>query len=400
MENRIADKFLDGFNEEELEILCKNSNYETLKLYKYIQEKNKFINGLFYEIEQVHGNWTRKDRILPGIFQEIFELLSSYTKELKEYFDKNEKYCFSRSEFEREDKIKNCYNLFNYLIDKFEQLFLRYEKKYLSEKYTHNLLRKEIRKIKIRISNILEDSLKYFENESYFQAKEGLNNIIIDQLKREDFPIIENPNNLVAKFNYVIEDNSELMKKFIEAFKPSYGNNEYKLGLKTIWEDLPGTGIGAYYFNHIENDIVLIVERPKPSLKTDDGISYCQTGPSIYEFFNIKESEQIFLDWLSHEKVKEEIAWILFSPLMYRYRENYENISEDKLKQSTEFAKNKLELIEKYYGVSFSFKEFTDIAKEIEIKLIEDFNVDDEIKERQIEIINKLFPMEELKEND
>lgn len=392
MNNTITNRVFYKFSEKELEILCKHSNYSMLRYQKAIALKKQYIDGLFYEISQTTGNWSFKNRVLPGLFDELFNQLTDTIAIINEY-EKDDLFdnYLIQSKYYR-NKIRR-FNLFRYLTDLFEQKFIKYDEKYLSRAYTHNWLSKEIRKMDIRINNILKEYRKYTIDQCEDYAMEGLKILIIEKLGREKLPLLSTPKDLADMFNYNIANSKKLRKKIKKCFKPDVGNTEYHLGLIPIWEDIPGRGLSAYYFDYNKDKMVLIVDRAKAPLLADDRIPYIQTGPTILEIFEQIGQKEKFVEWFNSEKVKEKLAWHLLFRIVYRYEENKKELTEEDYERSTELAKDILKLLEEYYGITYPFEEITDLIKQKEIECIKGHNLKDEVKEKQIEIINKLFPV-------
>ena len=390
--NTIADRYFYEFSNEELDILCRYSNHEMLSYQNAIKLKSRNVDALFYEISQIHGNWSFKDRVLPGLFVELLEQLTD-TIEIIEKNEKDDLFdnYLIQSKYYRE-KLRR-FNLLKYLTDRFEEKFINHGKEHLSDTYTHNLLSKEIGRMDKRINNVFNQYCEYTSLQCRDYAREGMKNLIIEQLELKSLPLLSTPRELANMFHYnLAAESKELCKKIKKCFKPDAGNTEYHLGLIPIWKDIPGKGITAYYFDYNEEKLVLILERAKAPLLADDGIPYGQTGPTILDFFSQIGKEEMFLTWFNSEEVKKKIAWHMLFGIVFRFIRSEKELTEEDFMESSEYAKQKLKLLEDYYGTILSFEEATTLIKEREIKSIQGYNLKDEIKEKQIGIVNQLFP--------
>lgn len=388
--------FFDDFSNEELEILCNYSNSQMFYYSNIIENRKQDIDGLFYEISQVYGNWNAKDRILPGLFTELVDILKNIIKKIQE-FEKDSPFDnYSIQSSYHRDKLRRI-NLLKYLTRLFKNRFINYGYNNLSETYTHRSLKKEVRKIDIRINNVLEQHSEYTIEQCNDYAKEGLKNLIMRKLKQETLPLVSTPKKLANLFHDEYE-NRDLLKKIKDCFRPSIGNSEYHLGLIPIWEDIPGRGISAYFFDYNNEKLVLIVNHAKPPLFANDGNPYAQTGTTIIDLFREAEAEDNFLEWFKSDEVKEKLARHLLFTIIFKFLKNKEALTEEILAKSSEYAKERLKLLEQYYGVSYDFEEITSLIKEREIMCIQEYNLIQEEKERQINIINQLFPIKILLE--
>lgn len=380
------------FTDEELHCLCRYSNSEMFEYRNIIKLKKQNIDGLFYEISQIHGNWNFKDQVLPGLFDELLEQLTDTINIIGKYEkdDLFDNYLIQAKFYE--NKLRR-FNLLKYLTNLIEQKFIHHGAEHLSDTYTHNWLSKEIRKMDKRINNnVFKEYCEYTSDQCRDYAIEGMKKLIIEKLERETLPLLSTPKGLANMFHYEIGQSKEFYKKIKKCFKPSMGNTEYHLGLIPIWEDIPGRGISAYYFDYNEAKWVLIVERAKAPLLADDGIPYGQTGPTILDLFSQIGKEETFLAWFNSKEVKKKIAGYLLFRIIFRFIKSKKELTKEDFMRSSEYAKEKLKLLEDYYGVTYHLEEVTPLIKEREIKCIHGYNLKDEIKEKQIEIVNQLFP--------
>lgn len=77
--------YFHEFTDEELHSLCRYSNSEMFEYRNVIKLKKQNIDGLFYEISQIHGNWNFKDQVLPGLFDELLEQLTDTINIIQKY---------------------------------------------------------------------------------------------------------------------------------------------------------------------------------------------------------------------------------------------------------------------------------------------------------------------------
>lgn len=388
--------YFSKFSDEELEILCRYSYPSILNYRNKINIKKQNIEGLFYEISQVYGNWNKKDRILPGLFDELFEQLKDTINIIEEYEkdDLLDKHSFLLSCYPlySQDNLRRL-SLLKYLTRFFEEEFINHGHKHLSGTYTHRWLNQKLKRMDIRINNLFKQYHEYTLEQCMDFAKEGLNNLIIKRIEGKSLPlVITNEKELINLFYYDIHEHNELTTRIEKCFKPEIGNSEYHLGLIPIWKDIPGKGISAYYFDYNKERLVLIVNHAKPPLIADDGIPYYQPGPTIKDLFNQAGKEDNFLEWFNSKDVKEKLGRHLLFGIIYRFTNKKEELSEEDFKLSSEYAKNQLKLLEDYFGVGYAFDDITSLIKEKEIEYIKNYNLKTEIKEHKIEIMNKLFP--------
>ena len=386
MENSMSDRWFD-FSDEDISVLCRYSDKSKWDYYNSIVEHRKYIMGLFYEIKQVAGNWTFKDRVLPGLFQELLEQLEKVLKCIEEHdgeeFQKLDYYLYSK----RHQSSQTRYFLLQYLIQKFKKEFIDYGEKELSRKYTHLWLNKLIKKSSIRIKNVLDEYKDYTHELCKEYAKEGIKRLVMKRLEYKKKPLLGNPEMLASSYGH--EDLQEHLEK---CFRPSVGNCEYWLGLAPIWEDQ----CAAYYFSY-EHDssaraIVLIVERAKPPIIASDGIPYYQSGAPIIEWFEQINAKEKFLDWFNDDRVKERLIWHFFSRIFYRYLKYKEDLTEELYQDSYQQVHDLIELCTTYYGIFYPIEEVIELSKKKELEVLENRNLIEEEKQRQREVIAKMFP--------
>lgn len=386
MENSLSDRWF-SFSDEEISVLCMYSNKSMWEYYSFIVEHRKYIMGLFYEIKQVAGNWSFKDRVLPGLFQELSELLEKVIKCIEEHdgeeFQKLDYFLYSK----RHQSSQTRFFLLQYLIKKFKKEFINYGEEELSRKYTHLWLSKLIKKSSIRIQNVLDEYKDYTRELCNAYAKEGIKNLITERLEHKKLPLLSDPELLASSYRH-----DDLKKHLKKCFKPNVGNSEYWLGLAPIWEDR----IAAYYFSYDHDSsaraLVLIVESAKPPLIASDGIPYYQGDSPIIEWFEQIDAKEKFLEWFNDDTVKERIIWHLFFRIFYRFLEHKKEITEKEYEGSYEYLKSIVELSTTYYGIFYPIEEVIEYSKKKELECLERYNLIEEEKQRRREIIAKMFP--------
>lgn len=122
------------FNEDQMDSLLSYTKIrDILQLFNLIKKLDEMIHATLYEILLIRGNWDKKDRILPKLFEEIFAHFKEIVPNICSNFDKilNE---FKTEYTELKELIDPLY-LLKYLTDQFEESFdlHKLKKKHFSE---------------------------------------------------------------------------------------------------------------------------------------------------------------------------------------------------------------------------------------------------------------------------
>ncbi len=384
------------FTPEQTRYLCLyGENRGVVHYLEFIVEKKANLTGLFYEISQIHGNWTFKDRVLPGLFQEVYDILLTIQKKIEEIYSEDFEITFLESHSYRDRNInRRRYNLLKYLINQFREQFIDYGRSILSEHYTHLYLNKLIKKIDIRIINVLREYQDAFILECELHAKQGLRRIIIDKLKNLECPYTNN----LKGISYLYRFEEEGLLKIIRSyFKPSCENTEYHVGLTPIWRDLPGKGTTTYYFDFYNNNnegknLVLILDERLSSYEYKGFPGIMQDRPKIIDIFAQLEQKELFEEWFNSLKVKKEIIRTFSSRIVYETLEKKESDDDKIFEKSTSELKENLSIIEEYYGLTYDFAEVKNIITTKELEWLERSVYIDEENQRRKEIVKNLFP--------
>lgn len=379
-----------SFSEYEKQELCKFSNIYSIEYYHTVKKFSEDIEGVFYEVKKIRGNWRFKDQVLPPLFREIYLLLEAAVEKIEGF-----EVCLSDLEVifynhrsyielyrEREQRIF----LLKYLTKLFREKFLGREE--LSENYTHLRLRKEVARMAIRIKNIFTNFIDYTAQLSEIYAQEGIRNLVIERLNRITLPLVCEFDEVFDRIFYPREE--ALKEKLLSCFLPPYGNSEYHLAMSPIWRDLPGTGIVAYYFDMYPEDwetkqgIILITK--DIDMEFREAVYYPRSRKML-EIFEELEKEDLFVKWFNNMKVRERIIYHITFDIFYKYYKN----EIDAIK-TTELLQKKLQMLEEYYGATFDFKEASEIAVNYNLKILEKSNYTEEFKTERKKMIEKIFP--------
>lgn len=386
------------FTPKQTRYLCLYSkNRGVVHYLEFIVGRKADLTGLFYEISQIYGNWTFKDRVLPGLFQEVYDILLTIQRKIEEIYNEDLEITFLKSIHYRDRNTnRRRYNLLKYLINQFREQFIEFGRSILSEHYTHLYLNKLIKKIDIRINNVLREYQDEFISECELHAKQGLRRIILDKLEKIETPYI----NDLEGISYLYRFEGELLTTIKSYFKPSCGNAEYHLGLTPIWRDIPGKGKTTYYFDFYDNDnktknLVLILDNRLFSYEYKGFPSIMKDRPKIIDIFAQLEKKELFEEWFNSLNVKKEIirefSYRIVSPIVYGILEEQKS-SDDMFKKSTRELKENLSIIEGYYGLTYDFAEVKEIITKKELNFLEKSVHVDEENLRRIEIVENLFP--------
>jgi len=414
MKSELLKTYFFEFTPEQLEYLSRFSKDPdiTTTLETFVKYK-KNVNGLFHEVRNINGSWNFKDTVLPKLFRELHSNLKEI-KKLIESIHSKEGYLsisldttFKQScHYNEQDNLKRRYDLFTYLIQKFHDsfIYLPHNKEQLSRVYSHATLGTRIRRLDARIMNVLRayhDDLLYTCKE---RAAEGLREIIIGTLSlrfenEEGLPVLLREPDIEYMFRY----HESLLKLIKKCFRPGYGNSEYQIGLEPIWSDIPGKGYYVYYFDHSPYDVIklkgenfVLITRSRISDYTHgEGLPGASENKRLLNQFEKLEQKETFLEWFHSEHVKPTIIRHYASDLMYHYVDDPESPSEAAIQDSTDQLKSTLDLMKDYYGLTYDLREVIEHVKGKKQECIERYNISDEEKERQKEVLSKLFPLDE-----
>lgn len=392
--NDLESRWCD-FTPEQTRYLCSYSkNRGVVHYLEFIVERKADLTGLFHEISQIYGNWTFKDRVLPGLFQEVYDILLIIQKKIEEIYNEDLEITFLKSIHYRDRNTnRRRYNLLKYLINQFKRQFIDYGRSILSEHYTHIYLNKLIKKIDIRINNVLREYQDEFISECELHAKQGLRRIILNKLEYLECPYV----NDLGGISHLFRFEEELLTIIKSYFKPNYGNAEYHLGLTPIWRDMPGKGTTTYYFDFYDNDheernLVLILDKPTSSYEYKGFPGIMSGRPKIIDIFAQLEKKDLFEEWFNSTKVKKEIIRIFSSHIVYETFEKKESDNDKIFEKSTIELKENLSIIEGYYGLTYDFAEVKEIIATKELEWLEKSVYIDEENQRRKLIVKNLFP--------
>ncbi len=395
-ENGIGNRYFD-FKEKELEILCKIADYKTYESFEKLQQRIKFIEGIFFEIAQTSGfNWTKKDYILPGLFEELMKILEDVISDNGKYKEGLDRY----DRFLYEKKIGRVFNSIEYLTDLTKRKFIdledsfRYdlsEPRTFSNSFTHRTFGKLANKMSIRLKNSLTFLLNIFEDNVKDMAKKGITDHFQWFLQRLSVPYVTNPKLLSTEIYQSRYDLKKVREKvFHKPLKPSCANSEYHLGMKPIFVDQ----VSAYYFNYGEEEFILIVKRAKPELRLHE-IPYSQSKPTILDLFAEIKKQDLFTNWFNNDKVKHKLLFLASNRIINNFLDTWKVLKEKRVhfEKSTKYLKKQFDLIKEYYGIIYDLNESIEIIKSEKKKCLLSYNIEEEKKTEQLEILEQLFPV-------
>jgi len=391
MDNRISDRmlFLD------LDQCQEFSKYsEASYLYDYYIElkgKSGFIDALFYEIRNIHGNWTFKDRVLPSLIRELDAQLLKLSDLISKYEQKIDSLCsYDYGEYKKDRS--QLMLLYNYLhLEQFREL-LKIDGD-LSANFTHDILKSKLKKLNIRIKNCLSKLCDETGALLKEVSKEGLNTIIVKTLK-DKLPLAIEPELLIQKVFFFIKH-----KDIVRSVFQGYSNHYYDLAMRPIWYDMPGSASACYYFNAEEGEglkpIVLMLDRSKPDLVLN-GTPYVMNNKSIHDYFTEIGEEHFLENWFNLPSVKQRFAWHICYHIYHDLAKKEGELTAEDYTKSTRQLKDKIERAQEYYGMFLSFEEIKEEFQKQKLARIEEWHYTDEEKARRREIVGNLLPMLEV----
>lgn len=391
-----------SFENGQRQLLCKFSKTEPIDFEKFLNTSYKYISGLLYEIQNTGYNWQSKDRMLPELLNEINEIFSKIKTELEKFrqFENNSFDYEMKHEYKYSSELKA--NSLEYLMQLFNKKFLMDEN--LSDKFTHRMLEKDLRKMNKRLERIFNDYLQYLDSIISHYAKIGLNNLIINNIKGETLPSLFAVSDTFQKIfrNYngyhVARDYSIIEGLITSSFLPDCANTEYHMAMNPIWEDM-GTSITCYYFNYYprtykeeKEGLILLTKENK---STFEQINCYPKGKSFLEIFQEIDKGDLFEDWFNRDEVKDSLIYKLTSNIFWKFLDEdrfSEKEPERDFTKSTKILTKLLERTKEYYGLTLELENVIKIAREKKKECIKKQNLKEEYKEKQYEIIDQMFP--------
>ncbi len=343
MTNSLFDQ-ISSFSEKEVQELYEHDKYpiwDEHEFYKKLDKSRREIFALFHEIDQAYGSWEFMDRVIPGLFRELYDIFKNTLKIIKNsiksinykiWIDNSWRFLPEYRELQNEES--KYYYLLEYLVSKFETDFISIKK--LSEQYSKSYYDRTWKKTKIRISNVFY----YFHQKAIKQlrskAHECFAKTVSSKLKELDLPIITYVDSLLYDLNIYY-----CKSKLNELFKPAYGSREYDLGLKPIWTDDENGIISAFYFNKIENPFVLLTNLDNSRISQ-----------------SIKDSgdEEVFQEWFYTPEVYFSIINYSFNSIYLKYLRKKE-LSQVDIEESKRKIYNAYLKLKEYYGITDSLSE-------------------------------------------
>lgn len=340
------------FNESEIQVFTTFSESNSYKFWINMGKYDSEIDGLFYEIENVIGTWEFRDRVLSGLLSEMNSLLINFRTLIRAYeplLDRYIKEIGYGSGILSEPEIKNRKRILNamgYLIHQFEDELISNTEK-LSHRFTHKSWERFIRRIRVRIMNMVEKIKNYSRLIVQHSANLGFRRLIHTKImKRGLLPHILPYNKVFESFFPSSFRAQE--KKIMTCFYPPYSNLEYHLGLKSIWQFLK---VYVYFF-----DLDLLEEKKERSgivLITDKLVDWdinLYVSCTIRDLFaDVKKSTE-FKKWFDKKRVQEKIITHCVFPIIYHFLEGEITPAE-----STNELFQVLDRLEKHYGFEMDF---------------------------------------------
>jgi hypothetical protein len=129
MSNSLLDQ-ISSFNRKEVQELYEHDKYSIWKeydFYELIDKSRREMIALFHEIDNAYGSWVFMDRVIPGLFRELYDIFKNTLKIIKKnikeinheiWIDNAWMYLPEYRDLQNEES--KYYYLLEYLVSKFE----------------------------------------------------------------------------------------------------------------------------------------------------------------------------------------------------------------------------------------------------------------------------------------
>lgn len=332
------------------------------------------LQGLLFELSNVKGNWEHKDRVLPKLVHEIVHHWNGTRKKLEKIM---EQYLAEENSGWRDYEITHYkveharrYNLVMYLFTQLKDTFKVQDSRYFngdtawkpSEKLSHVLLKKFLKRFGIRVENSFTYLLSFIKDRIKSHHACKIFTAFASKHLDEHAPaIVKN----VEQYFRPARGYNGAKRHYDELLIPAWGNDEYKIGLCPVLTDIPGKGSQAFFFGDPEKftSELPISEFRVIVLDTIRGTFHVHFNyhmdfsreKSFTEWFAELGELNWFKKWLGSESVVAAIANLLSNGLCKKVQRVQEDPDKLVVARTEAIAgiEKRYNLLKQWYGPAF-----------------------------------------------